>query len=256
MSRLMNETDTPRLRWLIDPPADGPTNMARDEAILQSVGLGVSPPTLRFYRWSPPTISLGYFQRYADYAALPPPAGDLAVVRRQTGGGAILHDLELTYALVLSLDHPWLNHAGSIALYEHVHSAFATILSDYGVPVTRPDSQAPAGCSHGGPFFCFSAHSRFDLLVDGRKLMGSAQRRTATAVLQHGSLILKTRFDQQVCAAAAEYADIDILSCLPRLAEAVAGGPVGEPGRLSQEELQLADELRAKYGGPEWTRQR
>ncbi|HOJ53715.1 MAG: biotin/lipoate A/B protein ligase family protein [Phycisphaerae bacterium] len=252
----MNAAGMSRLRWLIDEPGDGPTNMARDEAILQCVGRGISPPTLRFYRWSPPTISLGYFQAYADYAALPPPAGHLAVVRRQTGGGAILHDLELTYALVLPLDHPWLNHRGTTVLYERVHSAFATILSDYGVPITRPDKTAPAGCSHGGPFFCFSAHSRFDLLVDGRKLMGSAQRRTATAVLQHGSLILQTRFDQQVCAAASEYADIDIISCLPRLAEAVGDGPVGEPGRLSEEELQLANELRAKYASPEWTRQR
>lgn len=244
------------LRWLIDDPVEGPVNMARDEAILQSVGSSQSPPTLRFYGWSPPTISLGYFQPYADYAALPPPAGRLAVVRRQTGGGAILHDLELTYSLIVPLDHPWVARGGSTALYEHVHSAFAAILADDGVPVTRPPARAPAGCSHGGPFFCFACHSRFDLLAGGRKLMGSAQRRTATAVLQHGSLILRNRFQQQPCATVAEYADIDVLSCLPRLTEAIAGQNPGSPGKLSEGELRLTDELTEKYAGSEWTRQR
>lgn len=244
------------LRWIIDPPFDGPANMARDEAILQCIGEGQSPPTLRFYRWDPPTISLGYFQRYEEYAALRPPAGALAVVRRQTGGGAILHDLELTYSVTLPLDHPWIASGRTLALYERVHSAFATILADYGVPITRPSDSAPAGCSHGGPFFCFQCHSRFDLLVDGRKLMGSAQRRTAGAVLQHGSLILKSRFEQQVCATVAEYADIDIPSCLPRLAEAVAGGPVGQSGVLSERELHLAEQIREKYAGTEWTHKR
>jgi lipoate-protein ligase A len=244
------------LRWIIDPPADGPTNMARDEAILQFVGRGESPPTLRFYRWSPPTISLGYFQRYDEYGALPPPAGELAVVRRQTGGGAILHDLELTYSVVLPLDHPWIAPAGSTALYGRVHSAFATVLAGYGLPITRPGPEAPAGCSHGGPFFCFENHSRFDLLAGGRKLLGSAQRRTSTALLQHGSLILSRRFEQQACAAVAEYADIDILSCLPRLAEAIAGAPICATGKLGGAELRLADELRAKYAGDEWSRKR
>lgn len=244
-------------RWLIDPPADGPTNMARDEAILQSVGRGEAPATLRFYRWSPPTISLGYFQSYGEYAAMAPPAGELAVVRRQTGGGAILHDLELTYSLVLPLDHAWISRAGgTVALYDHVHSAVAAVLADYGVPTTRPGAGAPTGCSHGGPFFCFESHSRFDLLAGDRKLMGSAQRRTAGAVLQHGSLILKRRYEQQVCSTVAEHADIDVLSCLPRLAESIAGGFVGDPERLRPEELRLADELRAKYADDAWTRKR
>ena len=79
-------------RILQDSPLDGPTNMARDEALLDRVGDGSSPPTLRLYQWDPPTISLGYFQKYADYEALDPPAGELAVVRRPTGGGAILQD--------------------------------------------------------------------------------------------------------------------------------------------------------------------
>ncbi len=241
------------LRLIIDLPADGPTNMARDEAILQFVGRGKAPPTLRFYRWSPPTISLGYFQSHNEYAALPPPAGELAVVRRLTGGGAILHDLELTYSLVLPLDHTWIARANPAVLYDRVHSAVAAVLTGYGVPVTRPNPDTPTGCSHGGPFFCFQCHSRFDLLAGGRKLMGSAQRRTASAVLQHGSLILASRYAQQTCATLAEYTTVDVLACLPRLAEAIAGNPMAEAGRLSPAELKLADELCGKYADPAWT---
>jgi lipoate-protein ligase A len=244
------------LRWMIDAPADGPANMARDEALLLLVGLGASPPTLRFYRWSPPTISLGYFQDYRAYEELPAPAGELPVVRRQTGGGAILHDLELTYSLTLPLGHPWLEGAGSIGLYERVHAALAAVLVERGVPAQRVGGDAPMGCSHGGPFFCFERHSRFDLLAGGRKLVGSAQRRTPSAVLQHGSLILKRRFEQQVCAAVSDFADIDVASCLTAIARLIAGGPVGGPETMRPDELQRAEELRAKYADPAWTRRR
>ncbi len=75
----------PKIRQLIDAPLDGPTNMGRDAALLAGVDRGTSPPTLRWYQWSPATISLGYFQRYDDYLALAPPAGTLPVVRRITG---------------------------------------------------------------------------------------------------------------------------------------------------------------------------
>lgn len=244
------------LRWFLDPPADGPGNMACDEALLQCVGRGASSPALRFYGWSPPTISLGYFQSYAEFEALPPPAGELAVVRRQTGGGAILHDLELTYALALPLDHPWIAASGSTALYQRVHAAFAQVLGDRGVSAEHGPENAAGSCARGGPFFCFERHSRFDLLVNGRKLMGSAQRRTAGAVLQHGSLILRCRYAQQACASVAEHADVDVLSCLPSIVEAIAGTTRAEPGGPTPEELELAQRLRDKYADPMWTRQR
>src|SRR3970040_852910 len=106
-----------RLRVLDDPPLDGPTNMAGDEALMTLVGTDDSPPTLRLYQWIEPTISLGYFQHFVDYRALPPPAGELPVVRRLPGGGAILHDLELTYSLSLPAGHGLLAH-GPSRLYE------------------------------------------------------------------------------------------------------------------------------------------
>jgi len=250
--------DIPPWRWIVDTAADGPTNMARDEALLKLVGEGKSPPTLRFYRWSPPTISLGYFQKYADYASLAAPAGELAVVRRLTGGGAILHDLELTYSLILPINHPLLDSEGPHALYDRVHSAVAEILVDHQVPVTYgpAGSNQINGSSQRGPFFCFQRHSSFDLMVDGRKLMGSAQRRTRSAVLQHGSLILDSRYDQQQCASLAEYTKLDIDTALSQLARTIGGQPVGKPQGLTSKELDRTDQLRAKYASPEWNRKR
>ncbi len=243
------------LRWLIDPPLDGVTNMARDEALLQLVGRGESPPTLRFYGWTPPTVSLGYFQAFADFEGITPPAGELAVVRRQTGGGAILHDAELTYALVLPHGHPLIGAGGANGLYNHVHGAAADLLRRHGVPVAR-GPVGGGGCSHGGPFFCFERHSCFDLLADGRKLMGSAQRRTGQAVLQHGSLVIERRFEQQTCAAVHDYAAVDMGSHLPRLAEAIATPLPAAQGSFSAAELALAEQLRAKYADPAWTKRR
>ncbi|UCD29163.1 MAG: lipoate--protein ligase family protein [Planctomycetota bacterium] len=248
-------------RWIIDPPMDGPSNMARDEALLQSVDRGQAPPSLRFYRWSEPTISLGYFQRYADYDSLPPPAGGLTVVRRVTGGGAIIHDLELTYSLTLPLDHPFITTNGPNALYDRVHSAFAELLLNRGVPVTRgpinhQKTAQPCDAAQPEAFFCFDRHCGFDLMINNRKLMGSAQRRKQTAVMQHGSLILDTRFKQQTCAAVSQYADININQALPRLVELITYEPVGNPGILEPEETQLADQLRIKYSDPAWTKRR
>jgi len=230
--------------------------MARDEAILTLVGKGESPPTIRFYRWNEPTISLGYFQEYADYERLAPPAGELAVVRRQTGGGAILHDLELTYSVALPLNHELVAGGRCNFLYEHVHAAFSAVLARHGVPIQRGCADKGDAASHRGPFFCFERHSCFDVLVEGRKLIGSAQRRTSGAVLQHGSLVLDCRFDQWTCATVRQYApDFNIDDHLPAIAAAISRGDV-QPGELSPAELALAHQLREKYAGPEWTRQR
>jgi lipoate-protein ligase A len=219
------------------------------------VGRRAAPPTLRFYRWSPATISLGYFQEYSDYENLPPPAGELAVVRRQTGGGAILHDLELTYSLTVPLDHPLIAGQNPAVLYDHVHTAIATRLKTQDVPVANGPA-GTGGCSHRGPFFCFARHSCFDLLADGKKLLGSAQRRTAGAVLQHGSLILSRRFDQQPCAAVADFTTYDVESHLDPLAEDIARGPVEHADGLNAFERSLLSDLRIKYAGAEWTQRR
>lgn len=242
-------------RWIVDGPEVGEVNMARDEALLEAVGAGTSPPTLRFYQWSPPTISLGYFQSWAEYESLPHPAGELAVVRRQTGGGAILHDRELTYALVMPNDHPFLNENSPNQLYHHVHGVTAEVLANLGIETAK----GPVGgrCSQRGPFFCFERHSCFDLLAGGRKIMGSAQRRNARAVLQHGSLILERRFDQQDCAAVADFvAAPTCVDIIQPLAAGILGQDHGEPGQWRPAERARATELVAKYTGDKWLHKR
>jgi lipoate-protein ligase A len=240
------------LRLLVDPASDGVTNMARDEALLDSVGRGHSPPTLRFYSWDPPTISLGYFQKYAEYEALPPPAGELAVVRRTTGGGAILHDKELTYSVSLPLSHGLLR-GGAVKLYARMHEAMIAALGPATTAVLRGsivNEQAQRG-----PFFCFSREHADDVVIGRDKLAGSAQRRTRTAVLQHGSLILERRFEQQACASAgAAASDIDaLMSRICRALESAETVRV-ERGSWTEAELKLGDEYRGKYADLAWTR--
>lgn len=241
-------------RLLSDLPLDGPTNMARDEALLTSVGAGTSPPTLRLYQWDPPTVSLGYFQHYSDYEALPSPAGKLAVVRRMTGGGAILHDLELTYSLTLPLKHPLLQ-SGATRLYELAHDAIRLCLRSLNVD--------PAACGHTddsgaarGPFFCFARRHRCDLLVGTDKIAGSAQRRTRRAVLQHGSIVLANRFDQQPTARVPGIFEQTVAHLRARLPAALAEviEVTVEPGEWSADELTLTESLIGKYAGDEWTR--
>lgn len=116
-----------QLTLLIDPPQDGLTNMAVDEALLAMAAAGELGPVLRFYRWSPATLSLGYFQRYAERAAHPASAA-CDVVRRASGGGAILHDNELTYSLVLPAGHPLA--ARPEPLYRAVHQALIEVLAE------------------------------------------------------------------------------------------------------------------------------
>ncbi|HOW19210.1 MAG TPA: hypothetical protein PLC79_09250, partial [Phycisphaerae bacterium] len=96
------------IRVLIDPPLDGPTNMARDEALLRRVACGETAATMRLYEWQPPTLSLGYFQAYDDVSQQPPAIRSMPVVRRLTGGGAIVHADELTYSLIVPGDSPLL----------------------------------------------------------------------------------------------------------------------------------------------------
>ncbi len=242
------------IRILNDPPLDGATNMARDEALLEAVGGGASPPTLRLYEWAAPTVSLGYFQKFDEFDALPPPVGRLQVVRRTTGGGAILHDRELTYALVLPLDHPMLL-AGPNALYALAHDAVISCLNLYGAKAWR-GCESDGSSASRGPFFCFARRHCYDVLVDRDKIAGSAQRRTRTAVLQHGSIIAGSRFDQQPTALVAWDVSATINRLRGDFAAALmdATGHTAAPGGWTVDELARAEDLLIKYAGSEWTR--
>ncbi len=247
-------SSTNPIRVLNDSPLSGPINMARDEALMTRVGLGQSQPTLRLYQWDPPTISLGYFQPYSDYEALESPAGDLAVVRRQTGGGAILHDLELTYSLALPVSHPLLGD-GASHLYEHAHDAVIACMRELDIAgeyCGTTDDSGPAK----GPFFCFERRHRFDVVLESGKITGSAQRRTRDAVLQHGSIILGGRFDQQRVGRVSVAFDTTIVRLRPLFVATLAAlcDLQFENGEWTPEERDAANELIPKYAGDEWTK--
>ncbi len=229
-------------------------NMARDEALMTLVGEGDSPPTLRLYQWIEPTISLGYFQHFADYRALPPPAGGLPVVRRLTGGGAILHDLELTYSITLPTGHPLLAR-GPSRLYESAHDVVIAVLAELGLRTGRGGTSDDSGAAKG-PFFCFQRRHCYDVLLGDEKIAGSAQRRTKSAVLQHGSIVLGNRYSQQPTATAAQPFNEAVRRVRGGIAEAFArltDMPL-QPGAWTERELNLAAALRDKYAGKAWTR--
>ncbi len=228
--------------------------MARDEALLTRVGAGESPPTLRLYQWDPPTISLGYFQRYADFEGLSPPAGNLPVVRRQTGGGAILHDRELTYSLTLPTDHPLIAQ-NPARLYELAHDAMIACLGSFEISAQR-GGQTDDSSPTRGPFFCFARRHRFDVLIGEGKVIGSAQRRTSHAVLQHGSIILGNRFEQQPTAAVRlNYEDASRrlrIAIVQQLA--LIFDEAFEPGEWSPAEHALVETIAPKYADNAWTK--
>lgn len=175
-----------RCRLLIDPPGDGAWNMAVDQALLESVAEGASP-IWRFYRWAEPTLSLGYFQEYADREKHPASRA-CRVVRRSSGGGAILHDKELTYSLALPAGHPLA--VGRLSLYSEIHRTLVEALTQLGVPATRLSVNSIKSRKES-PFLCFQRRAEGDVLFGGFKIAGSAQRRIQGAVLQHGSILLE-----------------------------------------------------------------
>jgi len=172
-------------RLLDTGAADGAWNMALDDAILEAVRAGDAPATLRFYRWNQPTLSLGYAQSLAglDLDALA--AEGCALVRRPTGGRAVLHpggDAELTYALAAT-GLP----DGVSASYRVIADALVAGLAAFGLAA----AVAPAATRPGRSPACFASGTRADLVVGARKVVGSAQVRRAGAVLQHGTIYLK-----------------------------------------------------------------
>lgn len=179
-------------RLLVTEPLDGATNMAIDEAILLARIQGAAPPTVRFFSWDPPTLSLGYGQKL-DQRINVEACRRLGVglVRRPTGGSAIYHDTmerEVTYSVVAKAG----DFEGADDLIETYHWIARGLLrglQSFGlpteiVPLVKP---APRG---EVPTFCFARAGSYEIEVRGKKLVGSAQRRRKGAFLQHGSILL------------------------------------------------------------------
>ena len=162
--------------------------MQTDAELLEDVIQSPSSAVVRIYRWDQPTVSLGYFQ--------PPDAETdrrLAAcprVRRLTGGGAILHDQEITYSCVLPACHPI--RKNPTALYDLVHNVIVDLMGESGVRAAlRMNASTPADTSEGAdPFLCFLRSDPRDIVCRGYKIVGSAQRRRRGHILQHGSIML------------------------------------------------------------------
>ncbi len=212
----------------------------------------------RFYQWETPTLSLGYFQQYADREQHPA-SRECPLVRRASGGGAILHDRELTYSFVAPAAHALAVRRAT--LYTAIHQILIDVFAEFGIRASLSgESASPRPEQH--PFLCFLRHTPGDVLVDGVKVVGSAQRRLQKAVLQHGSLLLeRSPFAPEL----AGLADLTH-SPLPETANSAVrvGANISQRLDFSWEIKPLTDEERRRagvltdtlYGSDRWNRLR
>ena len=257
-------------------PATGAVNMAVDEAIARAVAGGFVPPTLRFYAWEPACVSLGRHQPLAAVDVRRCAELGYDIVRRPTGGRAILHTGELTYSVTARQDDPLMS--GMVMdVYLRLAAGLVEGLQRLGV-----EAEPAPGASRPGPDVsaaCFEVPSAYEILAGGRKLLGSAQNRRSGFVLQHGSLPLTGDLARLIeCLVLPSDAERDRLRCSltehATTLEAAAGRSIGFdeardalvagfesalgieilPADLTETEQAWALELaRDKYGRAEWT---
>jgi len=259
-----------RWRLLVTEPLDGAQNMALDEAILQARLQEIAPPTLRFFSWDPPTVSLGFGQRLDGIDVEACLRLGVGLVRRPTGGSAIYHDTlerEVTYSVVARAG----DFEGSedlLETYRWIGAGLTTGLRRLGVQAemvsVRPSDPSTM------PAFCFARTGSYEVEVDGKKLVGSAQRRQSGAFLQHGSVLLgadvprlRLLFPQEGDPLAGMTTLEETLGRRPtfdEVAEALAAGLREthvfdlRPGGLTRDEDALMDRLiREKYDTDAWT---
>ena len=251
--------------------------MAADESILEHIGRGESLPTLRLYAWTPACLSLGHAQPFADVDMTRLKERGWEVVRRATGGRAILHTDELTYSFIAPLNEPRVE--GSVLeSYNRLAQALLLAVKSLDIPVEIKDGVAQDGILRNN-LVCFEIPSTYEITVNGRKLIGSAQARKKTGVLQHGSLPLTGNLTR-ICQALVfenESARADAAKRLLTRAttvESALGREISwetaaqafihafeaqlglslKRGELSESESKRADELvREKYDHPSWT---
>ena len=265
-----------------DAPRSGSANMAVDHAIAEACAAGESLPTLRFYRWQPPAISLGRHQPLAEIDLEAAAAHGYDIVRRTTGGRAILHVDELTYSVAAPKSEPRVE-GGVMDAYLRLSNALVTGLHLLGVPADKAGGDTKV--SKDVSAACFEVPSAYEITVGGRKLMGSAQSRRAGYVLQHGSLplfgditrlipvlslpgpqrdLLTMQLAQRACtlneALGGNEADIigfEQAACTLKQGFEQVLNLQFKPGQLTpQEARRTAELLREQYANPEWTQVR
>jgi lipoate-protein ligase A len=173
-------------------------NMAMDEAITVAHSEGRVPPTLRFYGWNPPTLSIGYFQKATEVDLEAVERHGIGFVRRPTGGRAVLHDQELTYSIIVAENYPGMP-SGVTEAYRVLSDGLLRGFIKLGLDAqmvqleNNGEKRAVDGVTSAA---CFDAPSWYELVVEGRKVAGSAQMRHKGAVLQHGSILLELEVAQ------------------------------------------------------------
>lgn len=259
-------------RLLVHPRLPGARQMAIDEALFESLQRG-DPPILRFYSWARPTLSLGYFQDYKKVVV----EGFLLhnkidVVRRPTGGRAVLHDREVTYAVIANLNGVFANQTLQ-ETYQLIASALESALQRFGITQSSISLDSTAARKEAGLPQCFVSVSKYEISTGTRKIIGSAQKRVRDRFLQHGSILLD--FDARLQGGSIRNPDLEIESKIAplnrllgrelpfeevtaRFGEAFERqfGMQLQHTDLTQHEMQTVETLEQKYRSSEWTQQR
>ncbi|GEB31590.1 MULTISPECIES: lipoate--protein ligase family protein [Brevibacillus] len=272
-------------RYVVTEPMSPAMNMAVDEAILQLHSEGKVPPTVRFYTWDPATLSIGYFQKAIKEINLEEvQRRGLGFVRRATGGRAVLHDQELTYSVIVSEDHPRMP-SGVTEAYKIISLGLLHGFQNLGLAaemVSLASEEEKEKYNSPGSSACFDSPSWYELVVEGKKVAGSAQTRQKGVILQHGSILLdmdvdllfsllhfpSDRVKQRMMDSFRQKA-VTINEVSPRpvsLQEAIEAFSKGfasgldvelVPSALTDEERALAEELAAtRYATDEWNLRR
>jgi lipoate-protein ligase A len=176
-------------RLLLTPPSPGDWNMALDVALMESAVENGSPPTLRLFSWDPPCLSLGYAQSVSEVDEQSLVKHGWTLVRRPTGGRAILHADELTYSITGRLEDPMF-HGSILESYLRLSAALVSALSFLGVDADIKEIKDVPPQNSGSDAVCFEVASNYEITYRGKKLIGSAQARRNQGFLQHGSLPL------------------------------------------------------------------
>ena len=280
-------------RLIKDSYHTGFVNMAIDEAIMIAHREGLVPPTIRFYQWSPPAVSLGYFQDLQKEINVDVCRNmGIDIVRRPTGGKAVLHDKELTYSFVIRESHPLVNDS-ILETYKKISGGMIRGLSCLGIKAelvplgeklkneTLLNKEEKSEIRYSDiKSICFSVPSQYEVQIEGKKIVGSAQVRKREIVLQHGSLLielekdklfsvfnfpsaqirerLKTRFKatslEDILKRKINFSELSEI--LPRGFEEEFGVKLTEGKLTEQEEKISKDLLENKYSTYEWNYER
>ncbi len=273
---MMSSSKIPGWRLIVSQTKNGPWNMALDEAILVFAASKQVPPTLRLYEWDPPCISLGYAQQSKDVDLQALEAENWDIVRRPTGGRAILHKNELTYSICTSTDEPFMK-GNILESYRRISDTLIGALSKLNLHADA--NKIYTNTPRTPQAVCFEVPSNYEVTFNGKKLIGSAQSRKMGGILQHGALPLcgdLSQINRVLRFSSIDERDMANARLLDHAItlESALGKPVSfaevcdvlisafssnlhsdlTPEQPSIEEMKLAEKLiTEKYSNPTWT---